>query len=86
MQYTTILIAASALLGSFTFAAPATEGASLASRSILNECKAAGIDPYKPIPTDYTSHENGAYHFKAGSKASKWAQAQLEIQKAPEHE
>ncbi len=76
---------AGALLSSFTFAAPATDGAQPAAQTnALDAAKAAGIDPYAAIPTDYTKYENGAYHFEEGSKASKWAKAQLELPSAPE--
>lgn len=57
---------------------------SINSSSILEDCKTAGIDPHAAIPTDYTKYENGTYHFKKGSKASEWTQAQLELDPSAE--
>ena len=47
--------------------------------SVLN-ATAAGIDVHGPIPEDYTRKEGAIYHFAAGSNASTWARAQLDLE------
>ncbi|MCJ1290507.1 hypothetical protein MMC34_002046 [Xylographa carneopallida] len=40
---------------------------------------AAGVDPYGPIPKDYTYRVGDGYHTTAGSNASLWVLAQLDM-------
>ena len=39
----------------------------------------AGVDPYGPIPEDYGYRVRQGYHFAAGSNASLWVLAQLDM-------
>ena len=47
--------------------------------SAIQAAKAAGIDPFGAVPSDYSSYVNGVYYFAAESKVAKWVHAQIEI-------
>ncbi|MCJ1377615.1 hypothetical protein MMC17_000710 [Xylographa soralifera] len=71
----------------FVNASSATVTTPLPSANVSSACIpdqianaiAAGIDPYGPIPEDYTHRVGEGYHTTAGSNASLWVLAQLDM-------
>ena len=79
MHYHETILAASMLLATLVVAAPTIP---VVPESHLNAAR-AGIDIYGPIPADYTHQEGSMYRFEAGSNASIWVRAQLDITARP---
>ena len=87
MRFSTLICLTGILGAQFSLAAPSpAPGLSLipgANTTNIVACQQAGVDPYGPIPNDYDKQENGTYSFSAGSKASLWASAQIDLQGSP---
>lgn len=80
MRFSQIVLGASVLLLGLA-AAELTEHRIIRNHpdllTAVEHAKAAGIDPYGPIPDDYTTEVNGTYHIQPGTKAAKWVLAQI---------
>ncbi|MCJ1420554.1 hypothetical protein MMC32_006911 [Xylographa parallela] len=71
----------------FINSSSATAPTLLPSTNVSNACCpdrianaiAAGVDPYGPIPEDYTHRVGDGYHTTAGTNASLWVLAQLDM-------
>ena len=76
MLLSTIFLSLFISLRSLTSAAPTTPPNVPPS---IATALAAGVDPYGPIPDDYTSYVNGTYHFEAHTATSLWVRAQGDL-------
>ena len=79
MHFLQTILATGTPFVALAFAAPIVP---VIPESHLNATR-AGIDIYGPIPNDYTHQEGSVYSFEAGSNASIWVRAQLDITAYP---
>lgn len=71
----TLILASTSALAAPSPAPPAV----VEPANFFKNAEAHGVDPYGPMPDDFTSFENGVYAFDAGSKFEMWVQAQLDL-------